>query len=183
MIAPAPIWTRRVARNDIPDQGLRVELVADEAVRAALEKAAGVRKLRTLKAFFDLTRRGAEGVHIAGEIAADLVQDCVVTLDPIEQNLVETVDLTFVPPAAGTERGHPSEIEFGMETEPEMAEPPEILAEGGVDLGALVVEYFLLGVDPYPRKAGAEFMSPVAGSPPESPFAALAALKKADPKT
>ena len=34
---------------------------------------------------------------------------------------------------------------------------PEPLAEGYVDLGVIATEYFLLGIDPYPRKEGAVF--------------------------
>ncbi len=37
-------------------------------------------------------------------------------------------------------------------------------ADGTVDLGAIATEFFLLGIDPYPRKEGAEFEAPkVAG--------------------
>ncbi len=50
-----------------------------------------------------------------------------------------------------------------------------------VDLGAIATEYFLLGIDPYPRKPGAEFQSPSAGEAAANPFAALAALKKLGP--
>ncbi len=58
-------------------------------------------------------------------------------------------------------------------------EPPEPLVEGKIDLGAIATEFLLLGIDPYPRKAGAEF-APVktdddAGA---RPFAVLEALKK-----
>ncbi len=36
-------------------------------------------------------------------------------------------------------------------------EPPEPLVDGKIDLGAIATEFLLLGIDPYPRKAGAEF--------------------------
>jgi len=53
-----------------------------------------------------------------------------------------------------------------------------------LDLGPLIVEYFALGIDPYPRAPGA-VLPPEAtdsDSPEEgSPFAALAALRS-DPK-
>jgi hypothetical protein len=47
-----------------------------------------------------------------------------------------------------------------------------------VDLGALATEFLILGLDPYPRKAGAVFQPPAPAQPDESPFAALAKLKK-----
>ena len=57
-------------------------------------------------------------------------------------------------------------------------EPPEPLVGGTIDLGALATEFLLLGIDPYPRKAGAEFAPPKAEDDGAHPFAALEALKK-----
>ena len=51
---------------------------------------------------------------------------------------------------------------------------PEPLAEGYVDLGVIATEYFLLGIDPYPRKEGAVFEATAPKDPAENPFAALA---------
>ncbi len=39
-------------------------------------------------------------------------------------------------------------------------EPPEPLVGGTVDLGAIATEFLILGIDPYPRKPGAEFDAP-----------------------
>ena len=60
----------------------------------------------------------------------------------------------------------------------EEAEPPEPLVGGTIDLGAVAVEFLMLGIDPYPRKEGAEFAAPSADLEGAHPFAALAALKK-----
>ena len=39
-------------------------------------------------------------------------------------------------------------------------DPPEVLHDGAVDLGAVATEFLLLGIDPYPRKPGAVFDAP-----------------------
>ena len=52
---------------------------------------------------------------------------------------------------------------------------PDPVVDGRIDLGALTAEIFALGLDPYPRKPGAEFVAPADEAPPNSPFAALAA--------
>ncbi|HEY2758922.1 MAG TPA: DUF177 domain-containing protein, partial [Pseudolabrys sp.] len=57
-------------------------------------------------------------------------------------------------------------------------EPPEPLMNGKVDLGALAAEFLILGIDPYPRKAGVQFAPPKAEDGGEHPFAALESLKK-----
>ena len=53
----------------------------------------------------------------------------------------------------------------------------EELVDGAIDLGAIAIEFLILGIDPYPRKADAVFEAPAAGDDPAAhPFAALAAL-------
>ena len=46
-----------------------------------------------------------------------------------------------------------------------------------LDLGAIATEFLILGIDPYPRKAGVEFAPPAVENDDPHPFAALAALK------
>ena len=48
---------------------------------------------------------------------------------------------------------------------------------GVVDLGALAIEFLILGLDPYPRKPGAVFELSQDVKPEPGPFAALAGLK------
>jgi hypothetical protein len=80
----------------------------------------------------------------------------------------------FAPGSGETLGDSDGEASFGMTD----AEPPEPLVGGVVDLGAIATEYFLLGIDPYPRKEGVVFEPGTGPEPAESPFAALAALKK-----
>ena len=66
------------------------------------------------------------------------------------------------------------------ETEPRDVKwnDPEPLIGGVVDLGALAIEFLILGLDPYPRKPGAVFEPPQDHKPEAGPFAALAKLAK-----
>jgi hypothetical protein len=167
-------WSVPVAVADIPDAGLHMEIEAPEEVRAQLAALANVRALPRLSAVFDLTRRGAS-VHVSGRISALVGQTCVVTLEPMESSLDEEVDVLFAPPPAGaTVAGGEIEIPTFAGAD----EPPEPLVDGKIDLGAIAVEFLVLGIDPYPRKPGAEFAAPKADEPDAHPFAALAALKK-----
>ena len=56
-------------------------------------------------------------------------------------------------------------------------DPPEPLTGSSIDLGAIATEFLILGIDPYPRKAGVEFAPPAVENDDPHPFAALAALK------
>jgi hypothetical protein len=147
--------------------------VADGAARDAIAKATGLAALPRLEAGFDLTRQGSDGLRAVGRVSATVVQNCVVTLEPIESEIDEAVDLVFLPDVAPqTDAVDLQALEAG--------EPPEAIRDGVIDLGAVATEFLLLGLDPYPRKPGAVFEAPPAGDPTSHPFAALAALKKGE---
>jgi uncharacterized metal-binding protein YceD (DUF177 family) len=163
-------WSMPVAVDDIPDTGLHIEAEAPAEVRAQLANLANLRDLPQLLAYFDLTRRGG-GVHVAGQVKARVGQTCVVTLEPLENDLDEPISLLFAPlPDAAAKDG-------GADKAGDK-EPPEPLIEGKIDLGAIATEFLLLGIDPYPRKAGAEFAAVKNTDDGPRPFAALEALKK-----
>jgi hypothetical protein len=164
-------WSVPVAVDDIPDTGLHIEAEAPADVRAQLVKLANLRDLPHLAAVFDLTRRGG-GVHVAGQVRARVGQTCVVTLEPLENDLAEPIDVLFAPPLDAAAKDDGANHKAGDE------EPPEPLIEGLVDLGAIATEFLLLGIDPYPRKAGAEFAAVKTADDSARPFAALEALKK-----
>jgi hypothetical protein len=159
----------------VAETGQRFDLAADECVRAAVAKLAGLRALPRLEATFDVAPRGRDGLHVVGRVSATVGQVCGVTLEPVENEVEEHIDLTFVPAAApalpaGDGPNTPVEIPA--------ADAPEPLVDGVVDLGAIATEFLILGIDPYPRKVGAVFQPPVAGDESAHPFAALAALKQ-----
>lgn len=161
-------WAVPVTVAEIPDGGSHHDLSADTAVRDAVVQLAGLRALSRLEASFDLNRRG-EGVAVRGEVRALVGQNCVVTLEPIESDVKEAIDLLFMPAEKSVE--DPTVAK-------QKGEPPEPLENGVIDLGAVAVEFLLLGLDPYPRKPGVEFSRPEAEVERAHPFAALAALKK-----
>jgi uncharacterized metal-binding protein YceD (DUF177 family) len=166
-------WRVRVAQTDVPDTGLHVELAADEKVRADIAILAGVAALPRLDATFDVTRQGRNGLHVVGRVSATVGQICGVTLEPMENEISEAVDLLFMPTAAGPRGEHDlREVEIPPD------DAPEPLVDGAVDLGALATEFLILGIDPYPRKSGTAFQAPSIGDHYARPFAALAALKK-----
>ncbi|HZS63191.1 MAG TPA: DUF177 domain-containing protein [Xanthobacteraceae bacterium] len=166
-------WSVPVRLADIPEEGRRYDLAADEAARERVAGLIGLRALPRLEANFHVMRRGAHGLHVNGSVSATVGQTCVVTLDPIENNVSESLDLSFAPPndlpptSAQADPGGSGE-----------EDAPEPLIGETIDLGAIATEFLILGVDPYPRKAGATFEPPAAEDGKANPFAALAALKK-----
>lgn len=176
--APPPPWQVPIARDDVAgDTGEHVELVADAGVRAAIAGLVGLRELPRLEAAFDVTRRGA-GLHVAGTVSATVGQTCVVTLEPLVNEVEETVDLLFLPQIEPVEVAPPDEEEGKAERREAKLDAPEPLIDGRIDLGAIATEFLMLGIDPYPRKAGAVFEAPAESEADAGPFAALAKLTK-----
>lgn len=164
-----PPWVVPVRVEEVPENGRHIDLQADEATRAALAGFTGLRTVESASASFDVSRHGRDGLHVIGEVRARIGQTCVVTLEPMESEIAELVDIVFKPAVDGVV---PAET-----IEAEGEDPPEELVGGAVDLGALATEFLILGVDPYPRKADAVFETPDAGKDKDGPFAALAKLK------
>jgi uncharacterized protein DUF177 involved in 23S rRNA accumulation len=170
---PAP-WHVPVAVDDIAPTGQLFDLVADSGVRAAVARLVGLRDLSRFEGNFDVARHGTGGLHVTGRVSATVGQNCVVTLEPLDNEIEETVDLVFVPPPdrppqAEEADAKPRDLKWN---------DPEPLLGGIVDLGALATEFLMLGIDPYPRKPGAIFEPPTARKPDGGPFAALAKLTK-----
>ena len=128
---PAP-WQIAVAVEDIAETGQHFDLVADANVRAAVAGVAGLRDLPRFQATFDVTRRGTGGLHVTGTVSASVGQNCVVTLEPLANDVEETVDLVFMPQQAAPRRDGESKEN---ETEPRDVkwDDPEPLVGGVVD--------------------------------------------------
>ncbi len=167
-------WQFPVAPEDVPETGVRFDLVADPATRAAVARLAGLRDLPRLEANFEVRRRG-EGLHVTGRVSASVGQNCVVRLEPLANEVEEDIDLRFAPRHAVDKPAAKNGAEAGAIAEPSNTEP---LIDGRIDLGAIATEFLILGIDPYPRKPGAVFQPPQDPTPDEGPFAALGTLKK-----
>ena len=176
---PAP-WQVPVAIDDVAETGQHFDLVADNDVRAAVARVVGLRDLPRLEANFDVTRHGADGLRVSGRVSATVGQNCVVTLEPLANEVEEDIDLLFAPPSPAVARkaGEAEDAETDSARPQRSWNGPEPLIGDAVDLGALATEFLILGLDPYPRKPGAVFEPPQEVKPDEGPFAALAGLKE-----
>lgn len=172
-----PLRVETITLRPVP-----VEIVADTAALPTIARHLGVASVERLVASYSLSRNG-ERVKLTGRIEADLHQVCVVTLDSFPVRIKAPVELDFQPMAEVEERARPGrddEEEIDLEILLNEDDPPEAIIDGKIDLGAVTLEFLSLALDPYPRKPGVAF-SDVAPEPEtESPFAALARLKRED---
>jgi uncharacterized metal-binding protein YceD (DUF177 family) len=169
-------WSVPIAVLQIPDTGLHRDLEADQATRAAMAEVAGLREIISANASLDVTPDRDGRFHVTGRVRARIGQTCVVTLDPIENDIDEPIDLMFAPPEQIPVLA--DLVDEAADSDSEIPDPPEPIENGFIDLGRLATDALLLAIDPYPRKPDAVFKPVITAPDPEDhPFAALKALK------
>jgi uncharacterized metal-binding protein YceD (DUF177 family) len=159
-----PELSRPVILAHIPPGGRDLDIEASAEECAALARRLGIEAVNRLGAHLHLAPEADGAVRARGTLAAEVVQLCVVSLEPLTQQVAAPLALRLLPPGRAAEDTPADELD-------------EIESEHGVvDLGEVVAEELALALDPYPRLPDAD-LPPEAQDPEEGPFAGLAALK------
>jgi uncharacterized metal-binding protein YceD (DUF177 family) len=173
---PADPWSVPIAVEQIPETGVHRDLEASPAARVTLAELGGLRDVLSATASLDVTPKGGGRFHVGGRVKARIGQTCVVSLDPIENDIDEPVDVEFAPPDQIPQLA--DLIDDDIDDDEEVPDPPEPIENGQIDLGRVATDALYLAIDPYPRKQGVVFEPVVIAPDPEDhPFAALKALK------
>lgn len=176
---PGKEFSHVVEVDRIGPQGLQMQLEAGQAARTALARRLRILGIQSLKADVNLVPEALAGHYrLTGRISAEVEQACVVSLEPVSQQINEVFLRRFGPETA-------AEIEIGDDEaewlDPDADDPPDPVIGGLIDIGEVVAEELALALDPYPRKQGAEVPDSYREGAEEgakiSPFAALAKLK------
>ncbi|MBY6138032.1 DUF177 domain-containing protein [Leisingera daeponensis] len=151
------------------------EITPGKDALAALAAEFGVNSLRKARFAGEIRAMGKKDWKLTGRLGATVVQDCVVTLEPVTTRIEEPVEITYL-----------ARIETPEGAEVEMPEDDSIEPLGShIDPAAVMAEALALHIPAYPRKAGAELGEAVYaedGVQPmrdedTRPFAGLAALR------
>jgi hypothetical protein len=145
----------RVNVMRLPKKGMPVSVDAGPEQLAALAREHRLLEVKGFHAELVLSPWKRDGIAVSGRVEGDIVQECVVTLEPIEARVEQDVSAVFVPEGSTLDR--PAEFSGGeMVLDPEGPDSPESFSGTSIDVGALAEEFFALGIDPYPRKEGVE---------------------------
>jgi len=172
--------SRPVDLDRLGPAGMALEVAPTESERRALSKRFGFVDLPELSARLTVTARAGGTVAVEGRLRGRLVQACVLTLEPVRQDLDEPFRLLFKPGMAD-----PRDPETGEAVLSAGLDAPEPLEGQLLDVGEIVAEQLALVADPYPRRPGVklEDVLPKRRGPAEppparrTPFAKLQALK------
>jgi len=158
-----PEFSRLVPLARIGAEPFRQQITATEGEREALARRFDLVSLDRLTADIEVTRQRGDTLLLRASYEATFVQECAVTLDPIEGVLAESFALCYGPPEAEPSNPDP---------EGEAFEP---LTSDAVDVGEAVAQEFSLALPVFPRSpdAAIELDAPV---PETGPFAALERL-------
>ena len=171
----------------LPANGFELKLRPDALTCAQLAKAAGVSDVSMLEADIVLKRWRRDGVELAGQLRAAVEQPCIVTLEPVFQQINQHFSTRFV--AEGSSLSMPvGRVDRELVLDPEGEEPPESYSHDKIDVWPVVCETLLLAIEPFPRIAGARLPDAVTGvlqdaDPPgaeTSGFSPFAVLEKID---
>ncbi len=156
-----------IALEDATPEGRDARLEADEAARSLIAERLGVPSVRSLAGELHI-RLIADGIAISGTLDAALVRECVVSLEPMDEIIRETIEIKFSPDAELAADA----VEIDVD-----ADAVELLPPGGIDLGEILIQQLALAMNPYPRKEGAaSLVKNYASSPEAAPFSALRGL-------
>ena len=173
---------RIVDLNRMGTGGTALDIVASDGERAALAKRFGFLGLPAFSARVTVDHRLGGQVVVEGRLRGRIIQACVLTLDPVTQDLDDSFRVVFKKDLA--EERDPESGEAVLNPQ---ADAPEPLAGNLLDVGEIVAEQLSLAADPYPRRPGAKLEDVLPKprregrkGPAETrrhPFAGLAALR------
>ena len=164
------------ATDDIPETGLKLERTATPDERDAVAEALDLLSCSSLAAHYDLAPRGGGHFRLTGSLKAQVEQSCVVTLEPLTNEVAASFSVDYWPE---NELPEPS---GGIVDVHEDADLEPIVGKQ-IKVGRVVFDALAGAIDLFPRKPGAVLEAseaiPKGSSPvePASPFAALAKIK------
>jgi len=166
-----PVPVSDLLRGDV----VSLTIDADDDERRALADFLGIPEVKSLVARVKLRAEPGRRFVLDGTVAADLVQSCVVTLEPVETHVEGPIRRVYLDTPPDKE---------DADLDPFDDDAPDLIEGGMIDAGAAVCEYTALEMEPYPRAKDAPAVENTAPNgdgeteaPKNNPFAVLAKLR------
>lgn len=180
-----PEFSRIVKTEEMVSGKEKLAVEANEKERAALAERFELVSINSLRAELEVKTASNGEVTVRGPMSAEIVQNCVATLEPVPETVEDTVEVLFSPHVSEDDMpSNPDDLENLSEEElMALLEQPEPLVDGKIDLGEVVAQFLAVAMNPYPRKDDAELPESIqseeeADDDKPNPFAQLAGLKE-----
>jgi uncharacterized metal-binding protein YceD (DUF177 family) len=180
-------WSEFFDVTKIKDSGNRLTIEANEEQCKNLARRYGIQSLNNLSAKLYIKQINKNRfIHITGTLQANLIQECIISRDPVKTHITEDFESWFADAAQilSLDKARREKAIKNGEELPilEEHEDPETFENNNIDIGELVAQHLSLAIPPYPRAEGAQYEGPTldAGKQEpafDNPFAKLAEWK------
>lgn len=133
----------------VPETGLEFVLTATREECSRLCERFDIPEIKSLRVNGRI--KGGDVLKFSGEIKANVVRKCVISMDLFETQMDAFFKEFFS--EGGTD--FMSEQNFNLDMEDETS--VDLIKNGHLDLGEVVAEQFGLNLDPFPKKSGEYF--------------------------
>ena len=170
-------FSRALAVDGIGEDEISMTIDAGLDERQALARRFQLSAIDSLVAEVRVRAEAGGRLYVArGCVSADVVQNCVVSLEPVPARVEESFTAVFhraEVPAAEDLAG----LTLGVDTD---WDDPEPIEDGTIDVGELAAQHLSLALDPYPRAPGVDGEATPALNTTNrtSPFSVLRDLKR-----
>jgi uncharacterized metal-binding protein YceD (DUF177 family) len=147
-----PEFSHPVSVDRLNETETFLKLSANEKECKALADRFGISSIDSLIAevrIEPISKGKKVKVLVDADITAKVIQTCVVTLDPIENEVHTKAQVHFV--------SEEPEISDDVEIWGEDEDLPDLIIDGVIDVGEIIAEQVALLLDPFPRIPGAQF--------------------------
>lgn len=152
MIKLSTEFPRSFHITDLPKEGTTITIQASPVECAAIAKRAGIPDVQSFQASLDLKYLPHSDIlHIHGVIDAEYRQVCALSLEAFGQKSRFEFESECMEESQLLVRAAPM-----VEDGDDMDDDYEPIIDGHIDLGELVVQHFIVALDPYPKKPGVE---------------------------
>lgn len=171
------ILIRPVVISKIPKKGVRMNITLSAQESENVCVFYQLQNIAMFEAQLFLEKKTTTKLRLSGKVRANIVQTCVLSLEPVTAMVDEEIDMTLVPSEAFEHFRENLDDEGSLALLME-SDVPDTYSNDYINVGSYILEYFALGLDPYPQVRNAVFEEPEGAADKEpSPFAKLAVLK------
>jgi len=148
-----PPFSRVYDVTEVSGAGASGSMDLDSSERKSIAILLQILEVRKFAFEYRLIPQQRKRFSLEGQLNVIAVQECVVTLEPVESIIDQKIQIDLWPPK-DVEMAEKLAEEEGRTI---ILDGPEPIIDGQIDVGQLAYEHFADTLDPFPRKAGIEF--------------------------
>jgi len=158
---PESEWSHFIDIDAMEEKRMELSISPDPEQKAALERRLNILSIDDLRADLIIDKgEGGFNIHVHGTLHARVTQNCVITDEPVVNDVQEPIEGWFADPdraVSMTQAKNKLLMKKGNAEMPitDERDDPESMVDGHVDLGELAAQFLSLSVNPYPHAEGA----------------------------